>query len=72
MLAAFSQGVILGALLQGVRVSDRAYAGGWWDWLTPFSVLTGASVVVACALLGSTWLVMKAEGTLQRRARALA
>ena len=72
LLAAFSQGIVLGALLQGVEISGRAYAGGWWDWLTPFSVLTGVSVVVAYALLGSTWLVMKAEGTLQRRARAIA
>ena len=36
-----SQGIALGALVQGVRVEDRAYAGGWWDWLSPFSVLTG-------------------------------
>ena len=72
LLAAFSQGVILGALLQGVNISGRAYAGGWWDWLTPFSLLTGASVVAAYALLGSTWLVMKTEGELQRRSRAMA
>ena len=72
LLAAFSQGVILGALLQGVAISERAYAGGWWDWLTPFSLLTGVSVVAAYALLGSTWLVMKAEGNLQRQARAMA
>lgn len=67
-LAALSQGVILGALLQGVAVSGRAYAGGWWDWLTPFTMLTGVSVVVAYALLGSTWLILKSEGDLQRRA----
>jgi cytochrome d ubiquinol oxidase subunit II len=72
LLAAFSQGVVLGALLQGIRVEGRAYAGGWWDWLTPFTLLTGASVVVAYALLGATWLVMKAEGRLQQQARALA
>ena len=41
IVAAFFQGVALGALVQGVRVEDRAYAGGWWDWLSPFSVLTG-------------------------------
>ena len=72
LLAAFSQGVVLGALLQGIAVQDRAYAGGWWDWLTPFTLITGASVVVAYALLGATWLVMKAEGRLQQQARALA
>ena len=71
-LAAFSQGIILGALLQGVEVSGRAYAGGWWSWLTPFSVLTGVSVVVAYALLGATWRILKSEGELQRRCVRLA
>lgn len=66
--AAFCQGIILGALLQGIEVSGRAYAGGWWSWLTPFTLLTGLSVVVAYALLGATWLIMKSEGELQRRA----
>jgi cytochrome d ubiquinol oxidase subunit II len=72
LLAALSQGVVLGALLQGVAVQDRAYAGGWWDWLTPFTLLTGVSVAVAYALLGATWLVMKAEGRLQQQARRMA
>ena len=72
LLAALAQGIVLGALLQGVAVSGRAYAGGWWDWLTPFTLLTGASVVVAYALLGATWLILKAEGDLQRQARRLA
>jgi cytochrome d ubiquinol oxidase subunit II len=72
LLAAFCQGVILGAILQGVKVEGRAYAGGWWDWLSPFSLLTGASVVVGYALLGACWLIMKTEGRLQDRAFGLA
>ena len=71
-LAAFSQGVILGAILQGVEVSGRAYAGGWWDWLTPFSLLCGLSVLVGYGLLGATWLVLKTEGDLQDLAYRLA
>ena len=67
-LAAFAQGVTLGALLQGITVEGREYAGGWWDWLSPFSILTGASLVAGYALLGSTWLVMKTEGRLQDHA----
>ena len=70
--AAFAQGVALGALLQGIKVVDRAYAGGWLDWLTPFSVLTGASVVVGYALLGATWLIWKTEGEAQPVARRFA
>jgi cytochrome bd ubiquinol oxidase subunit II len=72
LLAALSQGIALGAILQGVTVSGRSYGGGWWDWLTPFTLLTGASVVVGYALLGATWLVMRTEGALQDRAFTLA
>jgi cytochrome d ubiquinol oxidase subunit II len=70
--ATFAQGVTLGALLQGIEVKGRAYAGGWWDWLTPFSLLTGASLVVGYALLGATWLAWKTEGRLHADARRLA
>jgi len=72
ILAAFAQGVALGALLQGITVEGRAYAGGWWEWVSLFSILTGISVVVGYALLGATWLVMKTEGTLQKKAFRLA
>ncbi len=67
-LAAFAQGIALGALIQGIPVSGRAYAGGWWDWLTWFSVLTGVALVVGYALLGSTWLIMKTSGSVQKHA----
>jgi cytochrome d ubiquinol oxidase subunit II len=68
LVAALAQGVALGAILQGVRVEGRHYAGGWWDWLTPFSILTGVALVIGYALLGATWLVMKTEGELRERA----
>ncbi|HWL30728.1 MAG TPA: cytochrome d ubiquinol oxidase subunit II [Xanthobacteraceae bacterium] len=68
LLAAVSQGIALGAILQGVVVSGRGYGGGWWDWLTPFSLLTGASLVVGYCLLGATWLVMKTQGELRDHA----
>ena len=68
IVAAFSQGMILGALVQGIPVANRAYAGGWWDWLTPFSILTGVALVVGYSLLGATWLIMKTEGDLQSQA----
>lgn len=71
-VAAFAQGIALGALVQGIPIEDRAYAGGWWDWLTPFSLLTGAALVVGYALLGATWLIMKTEGDLAALARKAA
>ena len=72
LVAAFAQGITLGALVQGIEVANRAYAGGWWDWLTPFSLLTGVALVAGYALLGATWLVMKTEGHLAERARRFA
>ncbi len=66
-VAAFAQGVSLGALVQGIKVVDRSYVGGWFDWLTPFSVLTGVALLVGYTLLGATWLVMKTEGPVRLR-----
>jgi cytochrome d ubiquinol oxidase subunit II len=72
LVATLAQGITLGALIQGIKVSGRAYAGGWWDWLSPFSLLTGLSLVAGYALLGSAWLVWKTEGEEQRKSRRLA
>jgi cytochrome d ubiquinol oxidase subunit II len=71
-IATFSQGVCLGAFINGFKVTGPSYMGGALDWLTPFSLFTGVGLVVAYALLGSTWLIMKTEGALQRRMIALA
>jgi cytochrome d ubiquinol oxidase subunit II len=71
-VAAMMQGIALGALVQGIKIENRSYAGGWWDWLTPFSILTGVAVVVGYALLGATWLNLKTTGDLQHRARRMA
>jgi cytochrome d ubiquinol oxidase subunit II len=65
--AAFFQGMILGAYINGIPVVDKAFAGGVLDWVTPFSIFTGFGVVFAYTLLGSTWLIMKTEGDLQKR-----
>jgi cytochrome d ubiquinol oxidase subunit II len=72
LVATFAQGVTLGALLQGITVKGRAYGGGWWEWLSPFSLLTGASLVAGYALLGAGWLIWKTEGPLHDRARTWA
>jgi cytochrome d ubiquinol oxidase subunit II len=72
LAATFAQGVTLGALIEGIEVAGRQYGGGWWDWLTPFSLLTGASLAAGYALLGAAWLIWKTAGPLQDRARRLA
>ena len=71
LTAAIAQGITLGAVLQGIRVADNAYAGGWLDWLSPFSLLTGASLVLGYALLGASWLIWKTEGAAQAHARRM-
>src|ERR1700736_841728 len=69
-LAAFCQGLILGGLIQGIKVKNGAFAGSAFDWATPFAVLCGLGLVAGYALLGATWLVMKTEGRVAERARA--
>ncbi|MEO6389132.1 MAG: cytochrome d ubiquinol oxidase subunit II [Croceibacterium sp.] len=72
LVAALAQGMTLGALLQGIKVANRAYAGSWWDWLTPYTLLTGLGVAAGYALLGACWLVWKIEGSGQVHADKLA
>ncbi len=72
LIAAFSQGMILGAILQGIAVEGRSYAGGWLDWLSPYTLLTGAGVTVGYTLLGSTFLAMKLTGDAEAHAYRLA
>jgi cytochrome d ubiquinol oxidase subunit II len=71
MLTAFAQGVILGALVEGMPLQEGKYIGGAFDWFSPFSMLTGVAVVFGYALLGSGWLILKTEGRLQQVARGL-
>jgi cytochrome bd ubiquinol oxidase subunit II len=71
-LAAFCQGVILGGLIQGIKVNNGAFAGGVFDWATPFAILCGFGLVAGYGLLGATWLVMKTEGSVAGRARTQA
>jgi cytochrome bd ubiquinol oxidase subunit II len=68
-VAALSQGLILGGLVQGIKVENGAFAGGAFDFATPFALLCALGVTAGYALLGATWLVLKTEGTVADRAR---
>jgi cytochrome d ubiquinol oxidase subunit II len=70
-LAAFAQGVVLGAFIQGFHVEGRHFAGSSFDCFTLFSLFTGVALMFGYALLGAGWLVIKTEGALQDWARAL-
>jgi cytochrome bd ubiquinol oxidase subunit II len=72
LVTAFSQGVIIGAAVQGVAVAGRRFAGGPFDWLNAYSVMTGVALIFGYALLGGTWLIMKTEDVTQAWARKVA
>jgi cytochrome d ubiquinol oxidase subunit II len=63
--ASFAQGLMLGAIVEGMPLQGGKYIGGAFGWFSPFSMLTGTAVVFGYGLLGSTWLIMKTEGPLQ-------
>ncbi len=71
-VAALCQGLMLGGLIDGLRVAQGEFAGGPFDWLTPFSVMCGLGLVVGYALIGACWIVMKTTHDLERKARAFA
>jgi cytochrome d ubiquinol oxidase subunit II len=71
-VTAICQGIILGGLLQGIQVENGVFAGGAFDWATPFALLCGLGVLAGYALLGATWLVLKTEGAVAERARGQA
>lgn len=72
LIAAFFQGMILGAFVEGVSVQERGFSGEPFDWLSSFSIMTGLALVFGYALLGATWIVMKTEGISQEWARKVA
>lgn len=64
-LATFAQGIVLGAFIRGFEIEGRRFAGGLFDWLSPFTLMTGLGLLAGYALLAGTWLIMKTEGRLQ-------
>ena len=65
LIAAFVQGAAIGTMVQELTVVDGRYAGGPFEWVTPFSMLCGVGLVLGYALLGAAWLVLKTEGDLR-------
>jgi cytochrome bd ubiquinol oxidase subunit II len=69
-VAAFAQGIVLGAFIQGFHVEGRHFVGGSFDCFTPFSIFTGFALMFGYGLLGAGWLIIKTEGSLQDWARS--
>ncbi len=68
LIAVISQGLTLGGVLSGVRTVGGNFAGGPFDWLTPFSLAASVGLIAGYLLLGSTYLIIKTSGTIQDRA----
>src|SRR6202521_2729540 len=62
LIATFIQGLTVGALVEGLQVTNGQYSGGEVGWLTPFAVLWGVGLCLGYALLGACWLAKKCEG----------
>jgi cytochrome d ubiquinol oxidase subunit II len=67
-VAAFAQGLTLGAYISGIKVQNGQFAGGPFDWLQPFNIMVGLALIAGYALLGATYLIIKTDGEVQARA----
>jgi cytochrome d ubiquinol oxidase subunit II len=68
LVAAFAQGLTLGAYISGVKTVNGSFAGGAFDWFSPFSVMVGVALVFGYSLLGATYLIIKTDGVVKTRA----
>lgn len=68
LVAALAQGFTLGGILSGTKVVSGRFAGGPFDWLSPFSFTVGIALIAGYILLGSTYLIVKTTGPVQKRA----
>ncbi|WP_304169202.1 cytochrome d ubiquinol oxidase subunit II [Phenylobacterium aquaticum] len=69
LTATLAQGLVLGGFIQGLTLKDGAFAGGAFDWLTPYSVMVAVGLAAGYALLGAGWLIWRTEGELHDLAR---
>jgi len=69
LAATLAQGLVLGGFIQGVTLEGGQFAGGPFDWLTPYTLLVAAGLVAGYCLLGAAWLIWKTEDELHGRAR---
>ena len=65
LTAAFAQGAAVGAMVDGLSVTNGQFSGGPIEWLTPFAIACGLGLVAGYALIGACWLVLKAQGGLR-------
>jgi cytochrome bd ubiquinol oxidase subunit II len=68
LVATFIQGMTVGALVEGLPVTNGQYSGGEFGWFSPFAVLCGIGLCFGYTLLGACWLIKKCEGDVKAAA----
>jgi len=71
LVAAFMQGVTVGALVEGLPIVNGRYVGGEFGWLSVFALLCGVGLCAGYSLLGASWLVRKCDGDVREFAYRL-
>jgi cytochrome d ubiquinol oxidase subunit II len=61
LVAAFMQGIMVGALVEGLPISHGEYSGGEFGWLSPFAIICGVGLSLGYMLLGACWLIRKCD-----------
>src|ERR1700761_1603316 len=61
LVATFMQGLTVGALVEGLPITNGRYTGGEFGWLRPFALLCGLGLCFGYSLLGACWLVRKCK-----------
>jgi cytochrome d ubiquinol oxidase subunit II len=69
VVATFMQGITVGALVEGLQVTNGQYSGGDFGWFTPFAALCGVGLCLGYALLGACWLATKCEAEVRDAAQ---
>jgi cytochrome d ubiquinol oxidase subunit II len=65
LAAAFMQGLVLGGLMQGVKVENQHFAGNVLDIFRPLPIISGFALLFGYAVLGGGWLKLKSNLSLQ-------
>jgi cytochrome bd ubiquinol oxidase subunit II len=71
LAAAFIQGLMVSALVEGLPITNGHYTGGEFGWFSPFAVLCGIGLCLGYSLLGACWLVRKCEADVREAAYRL-
>jgi len=71
LVATFIQGLMVGALVEGLPMAGDHYVGGEFGWLSPFAVMCGVGLCLGYTLLGACWLVRKCDGEMRELAYRL-